>query len=383
MGFFAMRICFVSTGKTWGGGERLLAWLAAGIAEAGEEVALVARQTSPLAEWGRGRACMPLLQLPGRGRSPRSLWRMRRWLVDNRVDIVVLNDPHAITSGGIAALGLDVVRVGIRHTVFPIRSAWKHRRLLEGVICVSQAAQHECLTAGIPPNQVCVIHGGVPGQKIDDERVAHVRQLFHRADPTGADQHLLALGSLQPVKGFDTLVRAVARGRQLGKKWRLWIAGEGDQRERLESLADELGVADRVHLLGFRDDIGELLSAADAFVSASHSEGLSLVLVEAMLARSPIAATASGGSREVLAVDERGASPYAVTFAPGDVEESVAAINTALSESCSNAHQLDRAQEWALREFSIEQMVLKHRQLYRKLLLGDLPARCDNRRSAA
>ena len=56
-------------------------------------------------------------------------------------------------------------------------------------------------------------------------------------------------------------VRAVARGRELGKNWRLWIAGDGPERRNLESLAGELGVADRVQLLGFRDDIGELLAA--------------------------------------------------------------------------------------------------------------------------
>ncbi len=378
-----MRICFVSTGKAWGGGERLLAWLVAGIADAGEEVALVARQGSPLADWGRDHAGLPLLQLPGRGRSPRSLWRLRRWLVANRFDVVVLNDPHAITSGGIAMLGLNVARIGIRHTVFPIRSAWKHRRLLDRIVCVSQAAQRECAAAGIPAEQTSVIHGGVPTLQVDSERVEQVRQMFLRAESSNADKHLLALGSLQPVKGFDTLIRAVARGRKLGRNWRLWIAGDGPERSSLQSLAEELGVADRVQLLGFRDDIGELLAAADLFASASHSEGLSLVLVEAMLARCPIASTATGGSREVLDVSEKDVSPFAATFAPGNVEESMAAIDAALSENAASQQRLDRAQQWAEQSFSIEQMVHKHLAFYRGLVADDSATNSDSCRTAA
>jgi glycosyltransferase involved in cell wall biosynthesis len=378
-----MRICFVSTGKTWGGGERLLAWLVAGIARAQQEVALVARQGSPLAQWGQARTDISLLKLPGRARSPRSLWRLRQWLAANRFDVVVLNDPHAITSGGIAALGLDANCIGIRHTVFPIRSAWKHHRLLDRVICVSAAAQQECIAAGIPEEQTFVIHGGVPSLQIDLEHVEQVRQLYCRGDSTGKEQHLLALGSLLPVKGFDTLIRAVARGQALGRNWRLWIAGDGPERSNLESLARELDVADQVQFLGFRDDIGELLAAADMFVNASHSEGLSLVLVEAMLAQCPIASTVVGGSREVLNVGSNGLSPFAETFGPGDVDSAVIAIEQSLSEAASNQSRLDHAREWALRNFSIEQMVCAHQNFYRDLLTHNGRSRHEARGRAA
>lgn len=363
-----MRICYVSTGKTWGGGERLLAWLIAGITATGHEVGLVARQGSPLAAWGRDHSNMPLLQLPGRARSPRSLWRLRKWVVDNRFDAAVFNDPHAITCGGIATLGLDVARLGIRHTVFPVRSAWKHRRLLDHVICVSEAARQECIKSGIDVEQLTVIHGGVSASKLHAKHADQVREMLLRADPAGDDRHLLAIGSLLPVKGFDTLIRAVARGRNFGHKWRLWIAGEGGERAGLKSLAGELGVSDYVHLLGFRDDTAELLAAADAFVSASHSEGLSLVLVEAMLASCPIAATAVGGSREVLDVDDQGHSPFAATFAPGDTAGLAAAVEKSLAETVARQQRLVRAKQWAHEQFSLEQMIQRHLDLY-----GNLP----------
>lgn len=359
-----MRICYVSTGKSWGGGEQLLASLIDAMTAAKQEVTLVARQGSPLASWWRERQPGHLLELPGHGRSPRSLWRLRRCLQQRDAEVAVLNDPHAISSGILAALGLDVLRLGVRHTVFPIRSAWKHDRMLDAVVCVSAAAEQEGLAVGIPREKIAVIHGGAPRPKLSTQNVRRVREMF---DASG-DRNILAIGSLLPVKGFDTLLRAVARGVAAGRQWRLWIAGDGPQRGSLSALAGNLGVADRVHFLGFRDDVGELLSEADLFVSASHSEGLSLVLIEAMLARCPIAATAVGGSREVLGTDEKGHTPLAETFTPGDAAELTAAIDRSLLSTPASQMRLELAERWAQEHFSIEQMAQKHLTLYRKLL---------------
>ena len=366
-----MRICFVSSCKHWGGGEQLLASLIEGLAAERQEVSLVARRSAPLANWGRERMLARLLELPGHGRSPRSLWRLRRWLVRQRAEVVVLNDPHAIFSGALAALGLDVRRLGVRHTVFPIRSTRKHNWLLDAVICVSAAAERECLAAGIRQERITVIHGGVPRPKLSAENLRRVRELFGQS----GDQNILAIGSLLPVKGFDTLVRAVARGVAAGRQWRLWMAGDGPMRGSLSTLANELGVAGRVHFLGFRDDIGELLAEADLFVSASHSEGLSLVLIEAMLARCPIAATAVGGSGEVLGSDANGRTPLAETFTPGDAAGLAAAIDRSLLPAPAGQMRLDRAERWAQESFSIEQMAEKHLALYRKLLAADTSLR--------
>ena len=363
-----MRICFASSGKHWGGGERLLATLIAGIAEAKEEVALVTREHSPLAEWGNQQPYMPVLELPGHGKSPRSLWRMRQWLLANEVDLLVLNDPHAIVSGGVAALRLPIPKIGIRHTVFPINSAWKHNKLLDEIICVSNAAADQCRSGGIPQAKLAVIHGAVPPLKIDAAHVQRTRKQFRLAGTSSNEQNILAIGSLLPVKGFDTLIRAISRGVQRGRPWRLWIAGEGPERGALWNVARELEVTDRVHLMGTRDDIGELLVAADCFVSASHSEGLSLVLIEAMLAGCPIASTAVGGSRELLDVNQDNRSPLAATFQSGDVHGLVAAMDDALQGTSAIADRCELARQWAEEQFTVERMVDGHLACYRKLL---------------
>ncbi len=108
---------------------------------------------------------------------------------------------------------------------------------------------------------------------------------------------LLALGRLHKDKGFDVLIRALARlpGAIL------LIAGEGPEGPALTRLAIELGLGERVFLLGWRTDIGALLKAADVFVCSSRSEPLGNVVLEAWSALCPVVAADADGPRELIA----------------------------------------------------------------------------------
>ncbi len=113
----------------------------------------------------------------------------------------------------------------------------------------------------------------------------------------GGRPRLLALGRLHADKGFDVLIRALAPLRGVS----LLIAGEGPEGEALGRLAGELGVADRVFLLGWRADAGALLKAADLFVCPSRSEPLGNVVLEAWSAGCAVVAADAEGPRELIA----------------------------------------------------------------------------------
>ena len=353
-----MNLGFVCTQPGWGGGEVVLSQLISRLRVSGESVALAAPESSQTAGWA-GRASVPLLPLSDRGRSPVAMWRLRRWATENRFDAILLNDPHAITYGGLALSGAGIPRIGVRHTGFPVRSAWKHNRLLEGIVAVSHAARASCVTAGIDRDRVDVIHNGVDPEPPASEAVRAARAMFEEASD---GPHVVAIGSLLPIKGFDTLIRAAARA---NPGWTLWIAGKGPARDDLEGLAAELGVADRVRFLGFRDDVSALLAAADGMASASHNEGLSLVLIEAMLARTPIAATPVGGAREVLGMLEgQVGSPHASVFEPGDPASAARAIESALGAA---RDRVETAHRWASERFSIDRMAADYTALFARL----------------
>jgi glycosyltransferase involved in cell wall biosynthesis len=113
--------------------------------------------------------------------------------------------------------------------------------------------------------------------------------------PAGA-QLVLALGRLHPNKGFDVLVRALPRL----PGTHAVVAGEGPERAALTRLAQAEGVADRLHLPGWRPDTGALLAACDLLVSPSRHEPLGNVIIEAWSAGRPVVACAHDGAAELL-----------------------------------------------------------------------------------
>ncbi len=106
----------------------------------------------------------------------------------------------------------------------------------------------------------------------------------------------VALGRLHPNKGFDVLLAAVAKVPRLY----LWLAGEGPLRAALERQASSLGIKDRVRFLGWRQDVGALLAAADMLVCSSRREPLGNTIIEAWAAGKPVVACAAAGPAELI-----------------------------------------------------------------------------------
>ena len=132
---------------------------------------------------------------------------------------------------------------------------------------------------------------------------------------------MVAVGNLYPVKDHATLLRALARLPAA----RVAIAGRGDQEEPLRRLAAELGLSDRVHLLGLRDDVETVFAAADVFVQPSLSEGLPLAVLEAMANGLPVVATRVGGIPEAVVDGKTG-----LLVPPGDPAALAAALAAVL-----------------------------------------------------
>ena len=131
---------------------------------------------------------------------------------------------------------------------------------------------------------------------------------------------LLGLGRLHTDKGFDIAIRALARLPGV----HLAIAGDGPERAALAALAAREGVAARVHFLGWRNDAGALLKAADAFVCSSRIEPLGNMVIEAWSAGCPLVAAAAAGPVELI---EQGRDGLLVPNEdPAALAEAIAAV---------------------------------------------------------
>ena len=128
------------------------------------------------------------------------------------------------------------------------------------------------------------------------------------ASPCGdaAPQHrkrkftVCSVGRLVPVKGFDRLVDVAKRFSDAGYDIDFWIIGEGKERESLAEKIAARNLSDSVFLLGYHPCPARVISECDVFVSTSLSEGLPLVICEAMTQKLPIVSTATTGARELL-----------------------------------------------------------------------------------
>lgn len=108
---------------------------------------------------------------------------------------------------------------------------------------------------------------------------------------------LLAVGRLDPIKGFDQLLHQVAK---LSFPYRLLIIGEGPERQTLMRLIAKLGLDNKVKLLGFRDDVPQLMADSHLVILSSEREGCPNVLLEALFYAHVFVSTPVGGSVEVL-----------------------------------------------------------------------------------
>ncbi len=164
------------------------------------------------------------------------------------------------------------------------------------------------------------------------------------------------LAGLREVKNLSALVRLIKRQ---PPDWHLVIAGEGPEREKLQNLAEELGVEDRVHLPGFVERPEKIVGLFDIFALSSLSEQFPISVVEAMAAGLPVVAPRVGDIGDMVASDN---GPYLA--APGDEE----ALHQALWTLTGDAKERKRVglanRAKAREEYDSLRMIERYRALY-------------------
>jgi len=162
---------------------------------------------------------------------------------------------------------------------------------------------------------------------------------------------LSVLGLLHVAKGQDLALRALARPELAGAH--LLLAGIGDRRSELEELARALGVAERAHFLGWRDDAPALVAASDVVLLPSRWEGLPYIVLESMAGGRPVVATRVDGAIE-LVEDGRTGALVRIEDAPALAQAAARILALGPAE---RARMGAAARERVLGRFTIERMV--------------------------
>jgi glycosyltransferase involved in cell wall biosynthesis len=178
------------------------------------------------------------------------------------------------------------------------------------------------------------------------------------------------VGNLNPIKGHEYLLRAIAKLVDDGLDIVVPVVGaQLDSRkqyfEKLRELRVELDLEDTVEFVGFRSDIPELLSLFDVFVLPSIAEACPIVVLEAMAMKSPVVATNVGGVPEEIPD-----SDYGWVVPPKDSDALAGAIAEALDDLKECRRRAANARERVESVFSLEACVDRHEDLYRSLAEG-------------
>lgn len=248
-------------------------------------------------------AGVPVHRLTLRDYYPRSILRAARAIVSTRADVLHTHGHFAGVVGRLAArfVGLRAV-VHHLHTVDDtlrrrhVRLERLLGRVTRRVVCCSSAvARHARRDLGLPESLLEVVPNGVePAPPIGREESR--RLLSNPPSPVVG-----CVGSLTPHKGQAVLLRAFASLPKELRAGSLVLVGEGPERPRLERLATELGIGDRLQLPGERRDVRRLLAGFDLLVAPSIGrEGLGVAVIEGMDAGLPVIASRVGGLSEVV-----------------------------------------------------------------------------------
>ena len=187
-----------------------------------------------------------------------------------------------------------------RRRVFAAMTRFFYSRA-DAVVATSQGVADD-LTAnyGVPRSKIRVLHNPV-----DLDAIARQAGEPIAAELAADKPVVAAAGRLASVKNYPLLIAAIAELKPTTPV-HVWILGEGPEQGRLESLANERGVGSLVRFLGFQQNPWRFIARADVFALTSSYEGFGNVLIEAMACGTPVVATASPGTKEIIRHGDNG-----------------------------------------------------------------------------
>lgn len=288
----------------------------------------------------------------------RNLIRLTR--VMRHYDIVHTHNTAPQLYAAIASVLCSVVLCTTEHNTSNRRRSWKWYVSIDRwmyhqysrIICISDKAEQnlrEYLSANF--DNICTIYNGVDVSA------------FHAALPDAELSHpskfaVVMVAGFRYQKDQDTVIRAIA---MLPDNYELWLVGDGERRKILEKLVEELRVSSSVKFLGLRNDVPNVLHAADVVVMSSHFEGLSLSNIEGMACGKPFVASDVDGLREVT-------KNYGLLFPHGDAQALSDIIKRLHDDASFYQFIADRCYLRA-QQYDISKMVEQYNQVYQDLVL--------------
>ncbi|MBB4636651.1 glycosyltransferase family 4 protein [Longimicrobium terrae] len=274
---------------------------------------------------------------------------------------------HAVYTGPLA--GIPVIRTEhLPYVITDDKQRGEHAAVAARcarIICVSRAARDSYAAAGFPPRVLRVVHNGIarprPPRRSADEMRAEL-------DLPADARILLTVARFTEQKGHAHLMDAVPAIMAAEPRARFVWVGDGPLRASMEESARRMGISDAVRITGSRDDVPELMGAAELCILPSLFEGLPLVALEAMAAGVPVIGTDVCGTAEAVREGRTGRLVPA-----GDASALARAIGGALADPAALARWSRAGRARVRGRFTAERMAARTAIIYRAALAEHAP----------
>ena len=232
-------------------------------------------------------------------------FRLARFFKTNHVDLVHTHNIGALFYGNLAAKMTGTPVVHTQHDPQLTYSLKRKTKVLlsslgtKKIVAVSEdIALLYRKSFKIPENRLTVICNGIDINIKSDQAAVNSLQSQCRIQP--GDFVIGTVARFAEVKDLSTLIDAFSIIVQQQKNAHLVLAGDGPLTNSLKEQARNCVAKDKIHFLGYRNDVFNVLALFDVFVNCSLSEGLSITILEAMASKLPVIATAVGGNVELI-----------------------------------------------------------------------------------
>lgn len=357
-----MKILHVITSLRIGGAEKLMVDLLPRIKAEGHEVELLLFDgTGTPFRRDIENAGIKVFDL-GKGGSvysPLRLLKLMPYL--KKYDIVHTHNTAPQLFAAIGSMLCQVVLCTTEHNTSNRRRGWRWYAAIDRwmysrycrVICISQKAEDNLRKfIGKSNALISTINNGIDLSKYTGASASAELESI-----APGSRKIIMVAGFRWEKDQDTLIRTLTK---LPEQFHLFLVGDGVRRAQLEALTKELSLEDRVHFLGLRTDVPNLLHVADYVVMSSHFEGLSLSSVEGMSVDKPFLASDVDGLREVV----EGAG---ILFPKGDCEALAGELLKLDSDPNYSRHVAERCKRRAA-DFDIGKMLDGYIDIYKGLI---------------
>lgn len=370
-----IRVAFVVHTFGVGGLERCVAHLVNELDPARFEPMIVCfTRNGDAAQWIR-RSEVPIVELykPPRN-SLRTVLRLVRALLDYRPDLIHTHNWATLIESTLARRWVSGIRhvhaehglvlgkagvPGLKIRARQVAMRWALNRVDTVVACAESVKERVSRECGFPRSRMLVVPNGVESPATDG-RPSRAAELRSRLGLKRNSFVYGSVGNLRPVKDFGTAINALRIATTEGHDVHFVVVGNGTHRQQLEAHAVAAGVADRVHLVGPQQNVGDWLRVFDVYINSSVSEGMSMSILEAMATGLPVVATDVGDAAALIGGDP----PAGLLVPPADPPSLARAVSELIGNLSRRKELGENARRRYNARYTVRHMVDRYSTLY-------------------